>query len=778
MRTTRWTALVVLCAAFGCTSGGNDPDDAGRSDASCSADSECDDGAFCNGEETCVAGSCTPGTAPCPAACDETMDRCGGACEDMDGDGFPAASCGGTDCDDSDPNRSPGLTEVCDPTNRDEDCDPRTYGFRDADMDGEGDARCCNTDDAGDVLCGLDCDDMRPGVSSTSTEACDGFDNDCDGTVDEGVMLTFYPDMDGDDFGDDAMGAVTACAAPEGYSANVGDCDDTASDVNPGLGERCDRPAAGEEPVDENCNGMANEDCDCTEGTTRPCMLPGLCASGVEICDSGTWSTTCSIEPEVDTMCDGIDTDCDGRVDEGLVVTCYRDDDNDTYPGPAAGAEPRCPVSGRGEVGGCPPGYTNVAPTMATRDCDDTRSTVSPGAEEVCVEGAMVDRDDDCDGTVDEGVAVTCWVDSDNDLYPAAGASQDRCVVGGRETAGGCPFNTTNRNPTMGVDCDDSAFNVNPAAMELCDGESVDENCDGMANPPAICSCSGNVMRACSAGGLFGVCASGTQTCMSGAWSACSTPPGTESGCNGADDDCDGTTDEGFTVTCYTDLDHDGYAPSGATATQRCSCGAGSNTTDRAPTGMNVDCNDGNAAIHPGATEICDRLDNDCSSGGGAEVLEDADNDGYARPTAACTGGFPKTDCNDADSRFRPSQPTYFTSGGCVGHVSVKSCAAGTLCDCSNGFSLPLNFDFDCDGTVEPQPEALCRPAGGTFECNTTRGCTGAGPTDPPTMGNCGQSVPWSNCFCNTSGTLDVCNELTFIGISPPRRLMGTVGCQ
>jgi hypothetical protein len=355
---------------------------------------------------------------------------------------------------------------------------------------------------------------------------------------------------------------------------------------------------------------------------------------------------------------------------------------------------------------------------------------------EVCVEGTTA-RDEDCDTRVDEGVAVTCWPDSDGDSYAPLAASQARCVVGGREAVGGCPPGTTNRRP-MGaaIDCDDSSFGINPTATEICDAGNVDENCDGAANPMALCQCNAGDDRPCTAGGLFGRCAGGTQTCMSGRWGACSIAPGVESSCNGVDDDCDGATDEGFTVSCYTDLDEDGYAPAGATATQQCACGAATRTTSRAPTAGNVDCNDANAAIRPGASELCDRLDNDCSSGGGTDASEDADNDGFSWPGAPCTGGLPKTDCRDGDALVNPGQTEYFSAGYCVRAIG--------------GACVELSWDYDCNGASVPQPNGACATtSGGACPVQACR--LRLGPSGSPTAASCGVAVPhFDACGCNS----------------------------
>ncbi|MFH1808996.1 MAG: MopE-related protein [Pseudomonadota bacterium] len=104
---------------------------------------------------------------------------------DLDSDGHDALGCGGDDCDDDNPLRYTGATEVCDANDVDEDCDPSTFGFRDSDGDGAASAACCNSDGLVEV-CGSDCDDANSVVCPTCTEI-DGnsVDDDCDGVVDE-----------------------------------------------------------------------------------------------------------------------------------------------------------------------------------------------------------------------------------------------------------------------------------------------------------------------------------------------------------------------------------------------------------------------------------------------------------------------------------------------------------------------------------------------------------------------------------------------------------------
>ena len=300
---SRTCAFLLLVALGACGDDSMPPPDAGE----CTIDADCSDGVFCSGEERCVAGVCESGRPPCPAPllCDEA----GGVCqspgcdtaEDADGDGHPAIACGGDDCDDANADRYPGNPEICDDV--DQDCDQETLGDLDADGDGAVSNACCDGS-----RCGPDCDDGSPAVGPTGGEACNGVDDDCDGNVDEGVLRSFYPDEDGDNFGDRDGTPVLACTRTDGLTENALDCDDASAAVNPTGLEWCNG-------IDDNCNGT-DDDPDatalsCTASFGSPPNTFFACIAGactVSECVAG--HADCNGEPS-----DGCETPTDTDVD-------------------------------------------------------------------------------------------------------------------------------------------------------------------------------------------------------------------------------------------------------------------------------------------------------------------------------------------------------------------------------------------------------------------------------------------------------------------------------
>jgi hypothetical protein len=265
-------ALVLALAFAGCGGGNPSVPDAaagdGGSDAAtsaCTTDADCADGVFCNGDETCSAGRCTPHPRACDDgiactvdACVEAMQRCVSTAPDADADGVPDAACHdgsgvalGTDCDDHDAMRFPGNTETCDA--HDEDCDDSTLGGMDADHDGAVPDTCCNGAlGSPDRRCGGDCDDTNAAISPIASDVCDTVDNDCDGMIDEHVSHESWVDGDADGYGDASTTPELVCTVPSSRATQGGDCDDTNGAVHPTAVEACNT-------VDDDCDFIIDE---------------------------------------------------------------------------------------------------------------------------------------------------------------------------------------------------------------------------------------------------------------------------------------------------------------------------------------------------------------------------------------------------------------------------------------------------------------------------------------------------------------------------------------
>jgi hypothetical protein len=493
----RWVWGLVAVLASACGGGTPAPADGSTCDPEA-----CDDGQFCNGAETCGADGCVEGAPPCRSgeACDEATDQCGGGClDDGDGDGRISLACGGDDCDDEDERVHPGRTEVCDLDGLDEDCDPTTVAgpADDADDDGFDSDRCCNG-----ATCGDDCDDALSNVNPDTSEVCNGRDDDCDGTIDEGVRLTFYRDVDGDFYGVDSD-TTEACGRPEGYALMGGDCADTSPAVNPAASESCSTS------FDDDCDGVENEMCDCDPSAEPRRCGPepmGRCRSGTQACIGGRWESACAgaVTPEAET-CNFVDDDCDGRTDEGTIRNFFRDDDRDGFGAPGTGvAACSAPTGHVTSDTDCNDGAGAINPAAAElcdgidNNCDDlidnsmectclpTDPTRSCGTSNVglcrlgtarCMSGRWVctgaiepttevcnSGDDDCDGRTDEFVGTQQWRDADGDGRGGVISTRACTVLTGYVTSGY-------------ADCDDSDPLIFVGGVQRCNGR--DGDCDG-----------------------------------------------------------------------------------------------------------------------------------------------------------------------------------------------------------------------------------------------------------------------------------------------------------
>ncbi|GMV44354.1 MAG: hypothetical protein AMXMBFR64_60700 [Myxococcales bacterium] len=522
---------------------------------------------------------CTKGVLKCqgdgPAAevCNGKDDDCDGETDeegafgcniffaDVDGDGHGLATdtrclCEPTvghdasnagDCDDEDPSVYPGATEIC--NGKDDNCngqkDPEgsdgcTVYFQDVDGDGAGllgDAQCLCVPKAPYTASeGGDCNDTNPAVLPGAPEKCNNIDDDCNGVVDdEGSKgcLFYMKDADVDGYGLDAEGACI-CSPKYPFTAlKGGDCDDVDATVHPDTVEKCNGK-------DDDCNGLLDEE------SAIGCSLFLLDADGDGFGVAGDVRCLCdpaapysasapgdcndknpAVYPGGIEVCDGVDNDCNGLVDESGASGCaqyFKDVDKDGF-GVAGTALCLCGPKGQ-----------NTA--LLEGDCDDTNPAASPSGDEVCNT-----LDDDCDGVVDNEGATGCKVyltDEDGDGFGVTGSLHCLCAASKPHTA------------TKGGDCDDKDPDAWPGAAERCNGK--DDDCDGEVDEGAAISCVpywldedqdgfgvGKSTCACMPDGL--VSATQDGDCDDDAQDVY---PGASEVCNGVDDDCDGIADEAF----------------------------------------------------------------------------------------------------------------------------------------------------------------------------------------------------------------------------------------
>jgi hypothetical protein len=423
-----------------------------------------------------------------------------------------------------------------------------------------------------------DCDDANSVVNPAAEEICDGVDNNCDGAVDEDVTSIFYADTDADGFGD-AESTAEACEAPDGYVATGTDCNDTTDAAYPGATEQCDG-------IDNDCDGETDEELIGTWYVDGDGDSFGDPASAFDSCDPPTGYVTDATDcddtepatyPGGEEVCDGVDNNCDGEIDENVTTTYYQDTDGDGF-GISEKTAAACAL---------PTGYAAIP-----GDCDDSAVAINPDAEEVC-DG----EDNDCSGDADSDATdrATWHEDSDTDGFGNADRSTESC-----EAPSGYVADAT--------DCDDTDAAVNPDEIEVCN--NIDDDCDGENDSDAT----DKVTYYVDADGDGYGGTSSTEECSLPSGYADNSDdcddgeplsnPGETEVCDSIDNDCDGDTDEGVTTLFYDDDDGDGFGDAGSSV-EACEAPSGYVTDD-------TDCDDTNSTINPDADEPCGSDDLDC----------------------------------------------------------------------------------------------------------------------------------------------------------------------
>jgi hypothetical protein len=473
---------------------------------------------------------------------------------------------------------------------------------------------------------GTDCDDTDASVYPGATEYCNGYDDNCDGTIDEDTAadaVTWYADSDSDSYGDVSVTDVD-CYQPTGYVADSTDCDDTVATTYPGADEYCNG-------VDDDCDGTIDEDTAVdavswyadadSDGYGDPSVSDTECyqPSGYVADNTDCDDTVATTNPGATEYCNSVDDDCDGDIDEDTAfdaVPWYADTDSDGYGDPAV-VDTECYQ---------PSGYV-----ADNTDCDDSVSTTYPGADEYCNS-----VDDDCDGVIDEDTAVdavTWHADADADGYGNAAVTDIEC-----DQPSGFVLDDT--------DCDDTDPDTYPGAPEV-PYDGIDQDCDGEDE----CDVDEDDYTAEECGG---------DDCDDE--DADINPEAVETWYDGVDQDCDDADDydadgDGYTSASYEgddcddadadiypgapDEPYDGIITDCDDADEYDADGDGSDSAEYG----GDDCDDANSEIGPEQPETWyDGIDDDCDGND-----DDQDSDGYSVDE----------DCDDTDDTVFPGDGIY-----------------------------------------------------------------------------------------------------------------------
>lgn len=323
--------------------------------------------------------------------------------------------------------------------------------------------------------------------------------------------------------------------------------------------------------------------------------------------------------------------------------------------------------------------------------------------------------DDDCDGSIDEdGVCptVSFYCDKDGDGYIS------NYITGACDTYHCVEVDCAT---VPGTDCDDSEYDVNPRAVEVCDN-GLDDDCDGSHNAVDALGCVNffgdrdkdgyadvSMQCLCYAADIYTVEDGGVSDFDCNDSQAAVNPGQQEICSNLIDDNCDGRKDEAQgclgCIEYYFDSDSDGWGIANDHM-----CLDGPNGNYRAT--RSGDCADLIGTVNPGATESCNGIDDDCDgfkdekdASGCRAFYMDVDGDGYGigrngQCLCAALGMYRAElpgDCCDKSADARPNQTAFFATAN----------------ECTD-------FDYNCDLEAERQET---RSGGGCEEWSVGGGC-------------------------------------------------------